>query len=95
MKQYQLGCRTNSPRIARAAILVLSVAAAGFLGIAPSAAQQQVGAGAGRLRMEAPIGHRQPRPSDLPPKVLQREKRLPPDQNGFDLDSQINICAAC
>jgi hypothetical protein len=48
-----------------------------------------------RLRVQAPIGARQPRPSDLPPKVLQEEKHLPADQNKPDLDEQLNICRGC
>jgi hypothetical protein len=64
-------------------------------GSAPAGAQQQVVANPDRLRMEAPIGHRQPRPSDLPSRVLQQEKHLPVDSNRLDLDSEINICRGC
>jgi hypothetical protein len=75
--------------------VAINVGAALLAGIAPALAQQQVGPGADRLRMQAPIGARQPRPSDLPPKVLQQEKRLPADQNGADPDAQLNICRGC
>ena len=45
-------------------------------------------------RLQAPIGHRQPRPRDLPPSVVQdgicRERKA-----GFDTGRDINICRGC
>jgi hypothetical protein len=75
--------------------LALTVAAVLLAGIAPAGAQQQAVPNPDRLRMEAPVGHRQPRPSELPPRVLQQEKHLPADSNRFDLDSELNICRGC
>jgi hypothetical protein len=59
------------------------------------AQQQQLGPNSDRLRMEAPIGHRQPRPSDLPAKVQKDEKNPPAEQNARALDSQMTICRGC
>jgi hypothetical protein len=44
-------------------------------------------------RHQAPIGHRQPRPQDLPPDVRQREGTVPATQRDFD--QQLNICRGC
>jgi hypothetical protein len=46
-------------------------------------------------RFEAPIGHRQPRPRDLPPSVLQKENNLPGPKALFDVGPDINICRGC
>ena len=46
---------------------------------------------------EAPVGHRQPRPSDLPPNVRREEKaNAPPQQQDRSgLDSLPTICVRC
>ena len=52
---------------------------------------------------QAPVGHRQPRPSDLPPDVLRREEgREPPrssEQPGSaqrsGIDPELRICRPC
>ena len=46
-------------------------------------------------RLEAPIGHRQPRPRDLPPWLQQNENTVPGPRNGFDVGPEINICRGC
>jgi hypothetical protein len=46
-------------------------------------------------RAQAPVGHRQPRPQDLPPTVLRDEGgavRSPVDR---DLDQKMQICRGC
>jgi hypothetical protein len=44
-------------------------------------------------RMEAPVGHRQPRPQDLPPSVQRDEgSRTPAEQ---ELDDKLQICRGC
>jgi hypothetical protein len=46
-------------------------------------------------RGQAPVGHRQPRPSDLPPNVQRDEGgpvRSPVDQ---ELDQKMQICRGC
>jgi hypothetical protein len=45
-------------------------------------------------RLQAPIGHRQPRPRDLPPSVVQDEN-MPGAKAGFDTGRDINICRGC
>jgi cell division protein FtsN len=42
---------------------------------------------------EAPIGHRQPRPQDLPPSVRREEGTRTPDQEA--LDKKLEICRGC
>jgi hypothetical protein len=44
-------------------------------------------------RYQAPIGHRQPRPQDLPGSVLQSEGTVREWQRDFD--KQLNICRDC
>jgi hypothetical protein len=94
MTAAQPGRDRNPARTPRRIFVGINVAAALLASIAPALAQQHVGPDVD-LRMEAPIGARQPRPSDLPPKVLQDEKHLPADQNGVDLDASLSICRGC
>lgn len=44
-------------------------------------------------RLKAPIGHRQPRPSDLPPSVRRDEDR--PATTDRELDQRLQICRGC
>jgi hypothetical protein len=46
-----------------------------------------------RLRFEAPIGHRQPRPSDLPASVLHDEGS--PHSGDAVIDPDLRICRDC
>jgi len=43
--------------------------------------------------LPAPVGHRQPKPSDLPPDTLKNENRG--DQGLRDLDAKLRICKGC
>jgi hypothetical protein len=44
----------------------------------------------------APVGHRQPRLSDLPPEVREAEKPMKPDPADAALDRKIkSICRGC
>jgi hypothetical protein len=45
-------------------------------------------------RLKAPIGHRQPRPQDLPPNVV-REERRPTTTDERALDEKLQICRQC
>jgi hypothetical protein len=47
----------------------------------------------GRVVPEAPVGHRQPRPQDLPPSVRREEGTRTPDQEA--LDKKLEICRGC
>src|SRR5262245_35668615 len=55
-------------------------------------AQGQV-QGQGQGRFEAPVGHRQPRPSDLPPGAAEDEGARTPEQRA--LDRSLQICRGC
>ena len=44
-------------------------------------------------RSEAPVGHRQPRPQDLPRDVLQNEGGRTKEQ--VESDKRLNICRGC
>jgi hypothetical protein len=46
-------------------------------------------------RMQAPIGHRQPRPSDLPPDVQREEHGLGRSPVDRGLDQMMQICRDC
>jgi hypothetical protein len=45
-------------------------------------------------RLQAPIGHRQPRPTDLPPNV-RREEASPTTNGDRELDEKLRICRGC
>jgi hypothetical protein len=45
------------------------------------------------ISREAPIGHRQPRPQDLPPSVRREEGTINPAQR--ELDEKLQICRGC
>ena len=47
----------------------------------------------GQARLQAPVGHRQPRPADLPGPVLRDEKTVPRGETAIDKDLQ--ICRGC
>ena len=47
----------------------------------------------GATKQEAPVGHRQPKPKDLPADVLQREETSPP--NNKKLENTLIICRGC
>jgi hypothetical protein len=44
-------------------------------------------------RLQAPIGHRQPRPSDLPPGMARDEGARTPAER--ELDEKLQICRGC
>ena len=44
-------------------------------------------------RMQAPVGHRQPRPADLPAGVARDEGARTPEQRA--LDRTLQICRGC
>jgi len=47
-------------------------------------------------RMQAPIGHRQPRVQDLPPSVLRKESGEGGGSNAeIELDQKLGICKGC
>jgi hypothetical protein len=46
-------------------------------------------------RLEAPIGHRQPRPQDLPSRAPQDESNARDVNRNFDVSPEINICRGC
>jgi hypothetical protein len=55
-----------------------------------------VAAGPGEVRgpFPAPVGHRQPKPSDLPQDLQNKETRGEQNTRGFD-DSKLRICKGC
>jgi hypothetical protein len=44
-------------------------------------------------RMQAPVGHRQPKPSDLPADAARKESA--PDPSARELDDKLRICRGC
>jgi hypothetical protein len=55
-------------------------------------------ASTGATAWPAPVGHRQPKMSDLPPEVARRETQPPEPSNPPDqhhLDSRLTICRGC
>jgi len=75
-----------------AVVLITLASAAGGVAMAQQNANEA--SPGGRDRIEAPIGHRQPREQDLPRSVLQDEgKRTEPE---IDVDKKLNsICRGC
>jgi hypothetical protein len=81
-----------------AAILLFAVVATGAMAQnaqpnAPSAASSAARPGEARGPLPAPVGHRQPKPSDLPQDIGKRENQ--PDQSWRDLDDKLRICKGC
>jgi hypothetical protein len=102
-------CRCHpAPRITTwlVALAIMAMAGPGFGGVAlaqnapppasnPSNQPNPVPPAATEGRAQAPVGHRQPRPQDLPPNVLRDEGgavRSPVDR---DLDQKMQICRGC
>jgi hypothetical protein len=46
-------------------------------------------------RLEAPIGHRQPRPQDVPSRAPQDENNARDVNRNFNVSPEINICRGC
>jgi hypothetical protein len=46
-------------------------------------------------RDQAPIGHRQPRPEDLPRAVVRDENRVNADEHAFDKKLEDSMCRGC
>jgi hypothetical protein len=61
----------------------------------PYAAPPPVAAERGEVRgpLPAPVGHRQPKQSDLPADVIRNENRAAQDLR--DLDAKLRICKGC
>jgi hypothetical protein len=61
----------------------------------PPTAPPAVATGPGDTRgpLPAPVGHRQPRQSDLPPDIAKKENQV--GQDFRDLDDKLRICKGC
>jgi hypothetical protein len=61
----------------------------------PSATPSPAAPGPAQFRgpFPAPVGHRQPKQSDLPPDTIKRETRG--EQGLRDLDDKLRICKGC
>ena len=79
--------------MARYFLLTTSVAALFAAGSAAVANAQQSPMAPVAGRIEAPVGHRQPRAQDLPRDVLQNEGGRTEEQIKSDKD--LNICRGC
>ena len=94
MSRSHLHRKINRGALVRACALAMAIAMEFLAGVAPVAALEQGAPNVDQLRMRAPIGARQPRPSDLPPRVLQDEKNVPASPNRYDF-GVLNICRGC
>jgi hypothetical protein len=84
-------------RIPRAGVLAAAVGSA-ILGTALSSAagaQEIPSSSAAQERDKAPIGHRQPRPQDLPQSVVREENRPNGSGHAFDRRLENRICRGC
>jgi hypothetical protein len=97
-----------APRIITwlAALATVAMAGPGFCGVAlaqdapppasnPSNQPNPVPPGATEGRAQAPVGHRQPRPQDLPPSVRQDESGVVRSPVDRELDQKMQICRNC
>jgi hypothetical protein len=76
--------------IALTALIMAGISSAAPAGNTPPPAPISQGAA------QAPIGHRQPRPAELPRDVLHDERAgRTPAQNAFDKKLQNSICRKC
>jgi hypothetical protein len=96
MRRSPLRSQARDPSRSPAALgAAFAVVATVFLGIGPASAQAVPGAPAVREEpLPAPIGHRQPRAQDLPPRVLRDEGSINPDTD-FDRKLDAEICRGC
>jgi hypothetical protein len=85
--------RARRASISLAAVLAaLSVSGAGVSNAATTP-KLPVPRAEPQLRAQAPIGHRQPRPQDLPPSVLRDEEKGAGANK--TLDQKLEICRKC
>ena len=92
------GCTNATPHQHPVSVcrIVLGVAAAAFItvGAAGLAMAQENAEPTPKGRVEAPVGHRQPRPEDLPARILKREGSRTESEK--QLDRTLNdICRGC
>jgi hypothetical protein len=90
----QLVTRSRSARRARIPLAAVLVALLGA-GVSNAATTPKfpVSRAEPQLRVQAPVGHRQPRPQDLPPSVLRdEEKGVGANKT---LDQKLEICRKC
>lgn len=98
MKGRHLDRSIRSPMgIPRVGVLAVAIGCA-ILATAPSSgarAQGTVSASTAQERDKAPIGHRQPRPQDLPPSVVHDENHPKGSGPAFDMKLENSICRGC
>jgi hypothetical protein len=79
-----------------AAALLATAATAQQLPTPSAPAPQQPTTQGLTTRPQAPVGHRQPRLSDLPPEVAHKEQQpTQPEQEQDPIDQYLRICRAC
>jgi hypothetical protein len=98
MKQVELndamrghGARTRAISVAAGLAVVMAAGAA--LSSVALAESDRTPRADPQVRLQAPIGHRQPRAADLPPNLERNEGARTPGQRAFD--SELNICRGC
>ena len=86
-------CRARRANIPLAAMLAALSMSGADVSNAATAPKSPLSGADFQARAQAPIGHRQPRPQDLPPSVLRDEgKAVGADKA---LDQKLEICRKC
>jgi hypothetical protein len=89
LRVLQTAAELSSARVLAASVAMLVNATICI----PVSAQQRDSVD--QRRLEAPIGHRQPRPRDLPPWIQQNENNVLRPKTNFDVGPDIKICRRC
>jgi hypothetical protein len=104
MKQDFVNYAMAHQRVGLATALTVAVAVVAFTDVAAAQAtlpgdtqpgMQTQGQGQPDPRFKAPIGHRQPRPQDLPPSVQREETEGRATRGERALDEKLKICKQC
>ena len=87
-------CRRTKTTVAVTTIALLALLLGDTVGaFAQSSRAPRSERQSSELRLQAPIGARQPRPQDLPAQVLREEGRATASQRKFD--KSLEICRDC
>ena len=87
-------CQSTKTTVAVTTIALLALLLGNTIGaFAQSSRAPRSERQSSELRLQAPIGARQPRPQDLPAQVLREEGRATASQRKFD--KSLEICRDC
>jgi hypothetical protein len=93
MTEWQSGSAAGNRRVLARFVLMAASGAALFAAFPDAALAERAGARVAPAVWPAPVGHRQPRPDELPPSERKNEGAVTPAEKNFD--KSLNICRGC